>query len=110
MYFALGASLALAGFFLLNACFSAGVNFVFRLVQKTAAARPRATFFFLLRILPACASALCILSLVIPSYFILEPRGTSDCIGWSLILLAALATLLLAPGEPPGSASWIRSR
>jgi hypothetical protein len=110
MYFALGASLALAGFFLLNACFSVGVNFVFRLVQKTAAARPRATFFFLLRILPACASALCILSLVIPSYFILEPRGTSERIGWALSLLAALATLLLAHALLQGVASWNRSR
>jgi len=110
MYFALGASLALAGFLLLNACFSLCVNFVFRLVQKTAAERPRATFFFLLRILPACASALCILSLVIPSYFILEPRGTSERIGWALSLLAALATLLLAHALLQGAASWNRSR
>jgi Zn-dependent protease with chaperone function len=110
MYFALGASLALAGFFLLNACFSVGVNFVFRLVQKTAAARPRATFFFLLRILPAAASALCILFLVIPSYFILEPRGTSERIGWALSLLAALSALLLAHALLQGMASWNRSR
>jgi len=110
MYFALGASLALAGFFLLNACFSVGANFLFRLVQKTAATRPRAAFFFLLRILPACASALCILLLVIPSYFILEPRGTSERIGWALSLLAGLSALLLAHSLLQGVASWNRSR
>jgi Peptidase family M48 len=110
MYFALGASLALAGFFILNACFSLATTFLFHAAEKVSPARPRAAMFFLLRILPACVSALCILLLVLPSYFLLEPHGTSERIGWALSLLAAFSAALLAYSLVQGVISWRRSR
>src|SRR5260370_12993598 len=91
MYFALGATLALAAFLLLNAFFCLGAHLLFPLVRKTASLRPRVALFFVLRIFPACAAILCTFLLVIPSYLSLEPRGTAERMGWLLPLLAALS-------------------
>jgi Zn-dependent protease with chaperone function len=111
MYLALGVSLALACFFLLNAFFSLGVQLLFNLrMRLRGSAKPRATFFFLLKIFPACASALCVLFLVIPSYLVLEPDATAERISWALILLVALAFFLLASSLLQSAASWNRSR
>ncbi|HTC95688.1 MAG TPA: M56 family metallopeptidase [Terriglobales bacterium] len=111
MYLALGASLALACFLPLNACFSLFARFLFHLGMKTTPrAQTGATFLFLLKIFPACISALCILFLVIPSYLILEPGATTERISWVLLSLVALSALLFTCALLRGLASWRRSR
>src|SRR5947207_14119092 len=90
MYFALGATLALAAFLLLNAFFCLGAHLLVPLVRKTASLRPRAALFFLLRIFPACTAILCTFLLVIPSYLSLEPRGKAERMGWMLPLMSAI--------------------
>ena len=110
MYLALGASLALACFLPLNACFSLFARFLFHLRMKTASrAQTGATFFFVLKIFPACVSALCILFLVIPSYLVLEPGATTERISWALLSLVALSASLFAWVLLRGLASWRRS-
>src|SRR5260370_12577447 len=97
MYFALGATLALAAFLLLNAFFCLGAHLLFPLVRKTASLRPRVALFFVLRIFPAFAAILCTFLLVIPSYLSLEPRGPAQRMGLLLPLLEALPTCALPP-------------
>jgi len=110
MYFALGASLALACFLPLNACFSLLARVLFHLKMKTAShAQTGVTFFFVLKIFPACVSAFCILFLVIPSYLILEPGVTSERVSWALLSLVALSASLFACALLRGMASWRRS-
>jgi len=109
MYFALGTTLALAAFLLLNVCFCLGAHLLVPLVRKTASLRPRVALFFVLRIFPACAAILCTFLLVIPSYLSLEPRGTAERMGWLLPLLAALSAWVLAAAWFGALASWRRS-
>ncbi len=110
MYLALGASLALACFLPLNACFSLLARVLFHLKMKTASrAQTGATFLFVLKIFPACFSTLCILFLVIPSYLILEPGATTERISWALLSLVALSASLFACALLRGLASWRRS-
>ena len=116
MYFSLGASLALAGFFVLNACLSLGSHLVFELAARrfgagTIVPAPRRSrFFFVLKVLPAAAAAVCALVLVIPSYLMLEPRGTSEHLSWLVLLFACLALYLLTHGALKAILSWRENR
>lgn len=110
MYFALGAALALAAFFLLNACFSLGTRILLSLAKKISSPlRPRAALFFLLSVFPASAAVLCTLLLVIPSYLTLEPRGTAERMGWLLPLLASLSAWLIGSRWFEAVVSWHKS-
>ena len=111
MYFVLGVTLALAAFFLLNACFSLGVRLLLLMVRgAVSGSRPSATLFFLLRIFPACASVFFTWLLVIPSYLSLEPHGTAERMGWLLPLVAALSAWLVASAWREAIVSWRKSR
>ena len=116
MYLSLGASLALAGFFVLNACLSVGSYLVFQFIVRLVAARPtspapqRARLFFMLKVLPAAVAALCALLLVIPSYLMLEPRGTSESLSWLVLLFATFALCLLTYGALKATVSWRANR
>ena len=115
-YFLLGASLALAGFFVLNAGLSLGSHLVFYSAARQLAARPslharqRARFLFVLKVLPAAASAVCALFLVVPSYLMFEPRSTAERLSWPVLLFAAFALLLLTHGALKAVVSWRASR
>jgi Zn-dependent protease with chaperone function len=111
MYFALGVTLALAAFFLLNACFSLGVRLLLPMVRGAASClRPNATLFFLLWVFPACAAVSFTWLLVIPSYLSLEPHGTAERMGWLLPLVAALSAWLVASAWREALVSWSKSR
>jgi len=116
MYFSLGASLALAGFFVLNTCLSLGSHLVFELADRrfgagrSVPAPRRSRFFFVLKVLPAAAAAVCALVLVIPSYLMLEPRGTSERLSWLVLLFAVFALCLLTYGALKAIASWRENR
>jgi hypothetical protein len=111
MYFALGATLALAAFFLLNACFSLAARLLLPLIRKVAAPHgSTATLFFLLRVSPALAAVISTALLVVPSYLSLEPRSTAERIGWLLPLVAALSAGLLVSAWFDGVVSWRKSR
>ena len=107
MYFALGATLALAGFFLLNACLSLGAHFAFHLISRLSlTVQQRARLLFLLRVLPAAVSLLCALFLIVPSYFVLEPRATSERLSLPMLLFASFALYLLIHSAAKAMITW----
>jgi Zn-dependent protease with chaperone function len=111
MYFVLGATLALAAFFLLNACFSLATRLLVFLAGRAASlVRWGAATLFLLRVFPFCAAVLCASLLVVPSYLSLEPRGTAEHVGWLLPLMAALSAWLFAFAWFGAFSSWRKSR
>jgi Zn-dependent protease with chaperone function len=111
MYLILGATLALAAFFLLHACFSLGARLLSFLVRKTGpGSRTNARLFFLMRVFPACAAVLCTALLVVPSYLSLEPHSTAEHMGWLLPLVAVLAGGLIASAWFEAFVSWRKSR
>jgi len=103
-YFAHGATLALAWFFLVNlaACGVAAV---------TAALCRRhdrsSGFWFRLRVFPATASLVFVAGMFLPSYLQYEPRETGEGFDVTLTVLAAGAAALLVAAAIRGAAAWV---
>jgi hypothetical protein len=71
---------------------------------------PSSTFLFVLRMLPAAASTLFAVGFVLPGFFHLEPRDTTETVS-PLMMGGVLAPfLLLALGGLRGARSWLATR
>lgn len=93
--------LCLASFFAVNAAAGFLISFVSRAAVRLAEsmrARSAARFLFAMRLLPCVAGISAVLALCVPSYLWLEPRASSERIGWACLALALL-----------GAAGWLVS-
>lgn len=93
--------LCLASFFLVNAAAGLATALASRLAIRMAESmRPRsaARFLFAARVLPCALGAGAVLALCVPSYLWLEPRASSERIGWACLMFALL-----------GAAGWFGS-
>jgi len=101
MFLLLGATVALASFFLASTIVSAAVAVVAPLAVAVLARRPasvRGPLLLGLRLAPPVAAAAVALGLVAPSYLAFEPIGTGEGVGLSLALFALAGLALLAAG------------
>jgi Peptidase family M48 len=100
-----GTTLALAWFLVVNLAVSAFVAWI--------ATRPPLTMsptvWFAVRILPACAAALFVAAVFLPSYWRYEPRDTTEGFDLTLTVCAVTATGLLGAAAIRGLSAWRRA-
>lgn len=90
------ACLGLASFFLVNGIAATAVALLSNAaIRITETMRPRsaARFLFTLRMLPSALGLAVVLGLCVPSYLWLEPQFASERVGFTCLLLAALACI-----------------
>jgi bla regulator protein blaR1 len=112
-YYVLGASLALAAFFTLSLLGCAVAVAAWRrlgVLTAGTSARPRADALFALRLLPTLLAAAGVGGLVLPAYWMYEPRPAPERVGPALAGLAALGFALLASGAARAVRDVARTR
>ncbi len=113
MYYGLAALLALAGFVVANALLSLATAVVvgplLRAVRPGGSPR-RVRLLLALRLLPAAASAVFALGLLLPSYVLFEPNAAGEVPGLPLVALAVAALAVVVAGLRRGVASWRATR
>src|SRR5439155_24471077 len=101
-----GTTLALAWFLVVNLAASALVVWIStRRLRTTSPA-----FWFTVRILPACAAALFVAAVFLPSYWRYEPRETTEGFDLTLTACAMAAGGLLAAAGMRGLLAWRGAR
>lgn len=109
MYVRLGVLLGLAAFLAANLAASVLVAaFAGPLARHAWLDRPlrRARLLYGLRVLPTAAAVLFSLGVILPSYVLFEPRGTTERPGLALVALATSALALIGTGLCRGLASF----
>ena len=114
MYYLLGIMVVLAAFLAANAAGSLLAALAWRLLRATLAAHltpaARADLLFALRAAPAAVALVSVATLVAPAYFIHEPAGTEDEVGFKLAALAAAAAAGVALAAWRAAASVVATR
>ncbi|HVG30767.1 MAG TPA: M48 family metalloprotease [Pyrinomonadaceae bacterium] len=114
MYYLLGIMVVLAAFLAANAAGSLLAALVWRIVRGTLAPRltpyARADLLFALRAAPAALALVSVATLLAPAYFIHEPAGAEDEVGFKLAALALLAAAGLALAAWRAAASFAATR
>jgi hypothetical protein len=100
-----GTTLALAWFLVVNLAASAFVVWMSSRPARTIAP----AFWFAVRILPACAAALFVAAVFLPSYWRYEPRETTEGFDLTLTACALAAGGLLAGAGIRGLSAWWRA-
>jgi Zn-dependent protease with chaperone function len=100
-FLALGVCLTLGLFLVVNLLASLTTMLIWWLARRNldhVSAESRAHGLFLLRALPALAGWVSALGVFLPSFCVLEPRGTSEVIPFTLCLFAVLGALVMGSG------------
>jgi|SRR5438876_4071001 len=100
-----GTTLALAWFLAVNLTASAFVAWISTRPLRTMSP----AFWFAVRILPACAAALFVAAVFMPSYWRYEPRDTTEGFDLTLTACAVAAAVLLAGAGIRGLLAWRRA-
>jgi Zn-dependent protease with chaperone function len=114
MYYLLGIMVFLAAFLAANAAGSLVAALLWRatrgMVARRLTSRARADLLFALRAAPAALALVSVATLLAPAYFIHEPAGTEEEVGFKLAALAALAAAGLALAAWRVAASLVATR
>ena len=102
-FLALAAAFALIGFVLANAAISALVAVAWPWLRKRGL---RSGPLFLLRMLPSAGSAFLVIAIVLPSFWLFEPRGTDESGVAALAVFGAVAAALAGAGLRRAAMSW----
>ena len=106
-FLTLAAAFALFGFVLANAAISALVAVAWPWLRTRGL---RSGALFVLRMLPSAGSAFLVMALVLPSFWLFEPRGGDESGVVALAVLAAAAVALAGAGLRRGAISWRETR
>lgn len=106
-YLEMGLAFAAIAFVLANAVISLLTIVLWAAVRSSLR---RAGPLFLVRMLPAIASASLVLGLVLPAFLSFEPRATVERAGPALLVLVVLAFVLVAAGLHRTIVSWLETR
>ena len=104
--------LSLAAFFLAHTALAAVVSLAARgAIRRSAHMRPcvAARLVFWLRLLPATAAGFFVAGLCAPSYFLLEPEGTTERIGPVCLIAALFGFAVCGSGLVRGALAALRS-
>jgi Zn-dependent protease with chaperone function len=113
MYYLLGACLALAALFAVNALaslLSAALWSFIRRASRRWTASALARFLFALRVLPPLCSFLFVALLLLPAYILYEPRQSAEVVGAGLALPALISVFGIMLAVWRGAASWAATR
>ncbi len=97
-FFCLGVTLALSAFLAIHLLASFVVALIWRSARRevdSTSAQSRADGTFLLRVFPATTAAIVILAVFLPAFCRFEPRQSGEMVGRTLVLFAALSSLLM---------------
>lgn len=106
-FLAMGLAFAAIGFVVMNSLLSVLTVVLWR---KSRASRRRSGSLFLIRMLPAIASTGLVLGLVLPAYWMFEPRNTGERLGPALFGFIVLAAALICAGLYRAAVSWLETR
>lgn len=106
-YLEMGLAFAALGFVVANTALSLLTALYWRTVRP---ARQRAGWLFFLRMLPAAGSAVLVLGLVLPAYWIFEPRETAERASPAILGFGIVALVLVGLGLRRLIVSWLDTR
>jgi beta-lactamase regulating signal transducer with metallopeptidase domain len=100
-----GLTLTLASFLVINVALSAAVAWTSRRDLHSESA----TFWFLMRVLPAAAAFVFMAAVFVPSYWRYEPRETAEGFDVTLTSFAVIALAMIVVASARGVAAWRRA-
>lgn len=106
-YLEMGLAFAAIGFVVVNAVMSLLTVVLWHAVRRSLR---RSGPLFLMRMLPAIGSAGLVLGVILPAFWLFEPRATSERAGPALVVFAGLAFVLVASGVRRAIVSWRQTR
>jgi len=106
-YLALGVAFAAVGFVVANALISVLTVLLWRVVRSSP---HRARPLFWIRMLPAVGSVAFVAGLVMPAFWLFEPRATEESASPALFALVLIALGLVANGLRRAFTSWRETR
>jgi hypothetical protein len=106
-YLEMALGVASLGFVVANAVISLLTALIWRALRRR---RLRADGLFLMRMLPAIGSASLLFGIILPAFFVFEPRATTERVGPALLVFVATAAAFIASGLSRVIASWRETR
>jgi hypothetical protein len=100
--------LALVWFVIVNGMAAVAVAAVARRLIDQDRARP-ASLWLGLRLLPAAASSVVVMTMFLPSYWLYEPREYTEGFQAALSIVALLASAIVIAATGRGAAAWMRA-